>query len=139
MNCLETNTVVALVDGRLGPQARALAERHLDECPSCAQLVAVAAGAGSPHLETDAETQPALSRAASVGRYRILESIGRGGMGEVYAAYDPQLDRKVALKLLHGQHVADDEAVRASARLQREARAIARLSHPNVVAVHDAG
>ena len=69
----------------------------------------------------------------------MLDLVGRGGMGEVYAAYDPELDRKVALKLLHARPSAATSAERARARLLREAKAMARLSHPNVVVVHDAG
>jgi tetratricopeptide (TPR) repeat protein/predicted Ser/Thr protein kinase len=69
--------------------------------------------------------------AARVGRFMILETIGRGGMGAVYAAHDPVLDRKVALKLIR----AVDDAGRE--RVLREARALARLAHPNVVAVHE--
>lgn len=73
-----------------------------------------------------------------MGRYVVLERIGAGGMGVVYAAYDPELDRKVALKLLRPDRTgaAAEEHRR---RLQREAQAIARLSHPNVVGVFDAG
>jgi serine/threonine protein kinase/tetratricopeptide (TPR) repeat protein len=70
-----------------------------------------------------------------VGRYVIVEVIGRGGMGIVYAAYDPELDRKVAIKLIDPQR----EDVAARVRLLREAQAMARLQHPNVVAVHDVG
>ncbi len=73
-----------------------------------------------------------------VGRYVVLERIGAGGMGVVYAAYDPELDRKVALKLLHPERTGA-AAEEHRLRLQREAQAIARLSHPNVVAVFDAG
>jgi tetratricopeptide (TPR) repeat protein len=76
----------------------------------------------------------ALGRGALVGRYVILERIGAGGMGVVYAAYDPELDRKVAVKLLRRDRLPRD----ADRRL-REAQALARLTHPNVVAVHDAG
>ena len=72
-----------------------------------------------------------------MGRYVVLERIGSGGMGVVYAAYDPELDRKVALKLLRPDRTEAVEEHRL--RLQREAQAIARLSHPNVVAVYDAG
>ncbi len=68
-----------------------------------------------------------------VGRYVILNLIGRGGMGVVYSAYDPELDRKIALKLLL---TTDADA---GSRLQREAQAMAKLSHPNVVAIHDVG
>lgn len=76
-----------------------------------------------------------LERGSTVGRYLILDRLGEGGMGVVYAAHDPELDRRVALKLLRPDRAEKETAL----RLQREAQAIARLSHPNVVAVHDAG
>ncbi|HZO12300.1 MAG TPA: serine/threonine-protein kinase, partial [Polyangiaceae bacterium] len=78
-----------------------------------------------------------LGRGDLVDRYIVLDLIGRGGMGVVLAAYDPDLDRKVALKLLHPGLFADPSE--AQLRLQREAQAMARLSHPNVVSVHDVG
>jgi hypothetical protein len=79
-----------------------------------------------------------LVRGATVGRYLIVERLGMGAMGVVYAAYDPDLDRKVALKLLRFDGAeARDEA--RQARLVREAKAIAKLSHPNVVGIFDVG
>ncbi|MCY0991627.1 serine/threonine-protein kinase [Nannocystis sp. ILAH1] len=78
-----------------------------------------------------------------IGRYMVLSPLGSGGMGVVYAAYDPQLDRKVALKLLHPEAVSASGATQSKIdgqeRLLREAQAMARLHHPNVVAVHDVG
>ena len=71
-----------------------------------------------------------------IGRYVVLGSLGEGAMGVVYRAYDESLDRKVALKLLHPQR-GDPRAARL--RLQREAQALAQLSHPNVVQVYDVG
>src|SRR5207237_4288144 len=68
--------------------------------------------------------------------YVVLERVGAGGMGVVYAAFDPELDRKVALKLLRKTGA---DATVARVRLLREAQVLARLSHPNVVAVHDLG
>jgi serine/threonine protein kinase len=67
-------------------------------------------------------------------RYDLLERVGSGGGGIVYAGYDPQLERKVAIKLLRG--IADE---RAQLRLVREAQALAKLAHPNVVTVFDVG
>jgi eukaryotic-like serine/threonine-protein kinase len=136
LGCLDADTIVALVDGNLGDSALSAAQQHIATCQSCSDLVAAAGSGGSPRLQLDA---PALAKGASFGRYVILELVGRGGMGEVYAAYDPQLDRKVALKLL--RRASDDSTPLATGRerLLREAKAIARLSHPNVVVVHDAG
>jgi eukaryotic-like serine/threonine-protein kinase len=70
-----------------------------------------------------------------VGRFVILERVGEGAMGVVYAAYDAELDRKIAIKIL--QPTGDDRALRQ--RLLREAQAMARLSHPNVVGVFEIG
>ncbi len=84
-----------------------------------------------------AEVEEGLARGEVVGRYVILSRLGSGGMGVVYAAYDPELDRKVALKLLHSMGSAGGRA--AQTRLLREAQALAKLSHPNVVGVHDVG
>jgi tetratricopeptide (TPR) repeat protein/predicted Ser/Thr protein kinase len=71
-----------------------------------------------------------------IGRYVVLSMLGAGAMGMVLAAYDPELDRKVALKLLKPRTGSQDAA---QARLRREAQALAKLDHPNVVGVHDVG
>jgi eukaryotic-like serine/threonine-protein kinase len=97
-------------------------------------------GSGDPTLgldegERDAElARLHRRRGETLGRYVLLEPIGRGGMGVVYSAYDPELDRRIALKLLRSE---EDEHGRA--RLLREAQAMAKLVHPNVIAVHDVG
>jgi tetratricopeptide (TPR) repeat protein len=76
-----------------------------------------------------------LHRGATVGRYVLLEQLGAGAMGVVYSAYDPELDRKLALKILRGGR----DSAATHDRLRREAQALARLSHANVVTVHDVG
>ncbi len=76
---------------------------------------------------------------AELGRFVVLHRVGAGGMGVVYAAYDPELDRKVAVKLLHPSLGGGDKEDVGRARLLREAQAMARLSHPNVVTVFDVG
>src|ERR1700746_3339559 len=81
----------------------------------------------------------ALPRGASIGRYVVLGLVGRGGMGEVYAAYDHELDRKVAVKLLRVKPGNGVSLAEGRQRTLREAQAIARLSHSNVVIVYDVG
>jgi serine/threonine protein kinase len=78
--------------------------------------------------------------ADSLGRYSLLGKLGSGSMGVVYRAYDPRLQRPVAVKILYpsGKQTAQLVSV-GDTRLLREAQAIARLSHPNIVAVHDVG
>jgi eukaryotic-like serine/threonine-protein kinase len=99
-------------------------------------LVTVESG-GATDQPALGSIRPPLGRGDAIGRYIVLHRAGAGGMGEVYAAYDPELDRKVALKLLSTRGSADDP--HASTRLLREAQALAKLSHPNVVAVYDVG
>src|SRR6478672_7404228 len=70
-----------------------------------------------------------------LGRYTILSALGAGGMGEVYRARDERLEREVALKLLRA--LPGTDASEGSARLLREARAVASLEHPNAIAVFD--
>ncbi len=72
---------------------------------------------------------------ARVDRFALLEPIGAGGMGELYAAYDAQLDRKIALKLVRTGRGGE----KADARLLREAQALAKLAHPNIVTVYEVG
>jgi tetratricopeptide (TPR) repeat protein/predicted Ser/Thr protein kinase len=144
--CPAPDVLDAFVQGGLDVPEVEVVERHLDACSDCGRLVAELAwayGASSADRAVTGEplpgdTQPAMSatvapgHGTTMGRYLVLERLGAGGMGVVYAAYDPDLDRKVALKLLHG--AAGDEERQ---RLLREAQAMARLAHPNVVTVHD--
>ncbi|HWB80388.1 MAG TPA: serine/threonine-protein kinase, partial [Nannocystaceae bacterium] len=71
-----------------------------------------------------------------IGRFVVLRRLGHGGMGVVYLAYDEELDRKIAIKLLHAAETIGSEG---NARMLREAQSLARLAHPNVVAVHEVG
>jgi serine/threonine-protein kinase len=70
------------------------------------------------------------------GRYKIVEEVGKGAMGVVYQAHDPQIDRMVALKVLREDRVTSEDLVQ---RFLKEAKAIGRLSHPNIVTVYDVG
>src|SRR5262249_34219145 len=81
----------------------------------------------------------AVNNDITPGRYQAMGELGSGGMGVVYAAYDPELRRKVALKVMRPEPSGGSPTTPARARLLREAQAMAQLSHPNVVAVHDVG
>ena len=152
MGCLDDNVAVDFAQGSLSGVQAAVVERHLASCRDCRTLVATLApgpgerdsdlataprrgrGSDAGHGRT---TEPVVALGDQIGRYVVLRRLGAGGMGVVFAAYDPQLDRKIALKLLRtGIGLGEREA---NARLVREAQAIARLSHPNVVAVYDVG
>jgi eukaryotic-like serine/threonine-protein kinase len=80
-----------------------------------------------------------LAPGATIGRYVVRSLVGRGAMGEVYLANDPELNRDVAIKLLRARTGEKDRTERDRLALMREAQAIARLSHPNVVVIHDVG
>jgi tetratricopeptide (TPR) repeat protein len=154
MACPDENEIVAFAGGGLQPDRMRLIETHIDTCPDCAALVSDAAAAVDDRSpSTDAPTilgadgaiaiapalGPALARGAALGRYVLLDLLATGGLGQVYTAYDPELDRRVAIKLLRpvrGDTRPDAEAQRW---LLREAQAMAKLSHPNVVPVHDVG
>lgn len=153
--CPDANLLQALMAGQLGTQERAPLARHLDGCAECRALIASLARAEladeeeSPDLARthDAE-DPALAATEGVrggaearalaagdklGRYVLSARLGAGAMGVVYRALDPQLGREVAIKVLR----RPDSLLRE--RLGREARAMAQVNHPNVVAVYDVG
>ncbi|HEY5944037.1 MAG TPA: serine/threonine-protein kinase [Kofleriaceae bacterium] len=87
----------------------------------------------------DEDFAESLPRWTPAGRYVLLTRLGAGGAGLVYSAYDPQLDRKVAIKLLRALDDEGSDASQGRARLLREAQAMARLKHPNILPVYDVG
>ena len=89
-----------------------------------------------PAMSSDRPPREVLPPGAHAGRYEIVGQLGAGGMGVVYAAYDPKLDRRVALKALHRERGEFQDPTQPS-RLVEEAQSMARLAHPNVVTVHD--
>jgi serine/threonine protein kinase/Tfp pilus assembly protein PilF len=80
-----------------------------------------------------------LAAGAKIDRFVVLERLGAGGMGVVYKAHDPELDRRIAVKLLRLRPSEAENITSARARLLREAQALAKVSHPNVIAIHDVG
>jgi serine/threonine protein kinase len=100
---------------------------------SVAESQAPSAPGISVHAERD---KPFLEEGAQVGRYRILKRLGTGAMGEVYLGVDEQLGRRAAIKVLGGRHLGN---ATVKERFLREARALARHAHPNLITVFESG
>ncbi len=130
MECLDDNTVLELLQGALPVDEAATVHAHLDGCSRCQRWVAEMTRAERPEEVPVRALQPG----EVLDRYLVIGRVGAGAMGVVYAAFDPQLDRKVALKLLRTGATRE-----AQSRLLGEAQALARLSHPGVVTVYAAG
>ncbi len=138
MSCPDETTLSEFFGGALPEETRVRILTHVEGCADCQRVLAAAADS-APDSSSMAEADDgglSLARGSTLSRYVVLERIGHGAMGVVYAAYDPRLDRQVALKLLLTRDRQLEELQR---RLLREAQSLARLSHPNVVAVHDVG
>lgn len=128
--CLDDATIEAFVSGDSDQTERVLA--HIDECSRCRELVAVLSRDASLFVD---DVEATLLPGGRVGPYIVIGRLGRGGMGEVWSAADPRLDRTVALKVV----ASGTEARDANDRLLREAKTLGRLTHPHVVRVYDVG
>jgi tetratricopeptide (TPR) repeat protein len=156
MPCLDDNRVAAYLLGQLSEAEAAETEAHLVGCEGCRALVLAAAdvsSAGTPSSEPAAlaasgasavgaaravATVPRIAAAGTtLGRYIVLRPVGAGGFGVVYAAYDPKLDRKVALKVLSAGWSPEGVTALPPERIAQEGRAMARLANPYVVGVYD--
>ena len=142
MGCLSDEEVVDYVEDRSPAEQAGRIATHLDGCALCRALVVSLARAGLVVTATVTHDGQApvsevalLEKGSTLGRYRIVDLLGAGGMGVVYSAEDTELNRRVALKLLH----PDGDPTREPAALLREAQALARVSHPNVITVFEVG
>jgi tetratricopeptide (TPR) repeat protein len=138
VECPSSDQWLAFTSGHGSQLERAQLAEHAESCAACRELLAsyaVAPTTVPQTMRTFAPLRPSqqalLAPGATIGRYVIERTLGTGGMGVVYAAHDPELKRKVAIKLLR------DAA--SGTWLRREAQALAKLDHPNVVAVYDVG
>ncbi len=124
----------AIVSGRAPARLRGRGDRFtLASIPADDATAPLAGGSTGP----DATAADAgLSQGTSLGRYVVLGRLGAGGAGSVYAAYDTQIDRRVALKILHTHEDAEGWSARWD-RIVREARLLGKLNHPNVVTIYD--
>ncbi len=155
MGCLTEEDVLALSQGAVPVDARERLDEHLDGCADCRAMVGEVAKLAveqksvqsaidrSPEPVTvnmgQRPNDPTLAQGTTVSRYVVQRLIGAGSWGEVYEAFDPQLMRRTALKLLRPVRMAGQSTGQVRGRLLREAQAMAQLSHPNVVGVHDTG
>jgi len=157
VQCPDANVLASFVAGLLPDEAAGRLEAHAAQCADCRELLAVLArtsavegrapsGASAEHATTEPYPSPGgreepdvLAPGSRVGRYVVLDRLGIGGMGVVYAAHDPELGRGVALKLTRSDLLSAAGAQPLQDRLLREAQSMARLTHPNVVSVHDVG
>ncbi|WP_394831431.1 tetratricopeptide repeat protein [Pendulispora rubella] len=137
--CIDANTVTMWFDGELAPEERVSVQDHIDACDACRSLFGelgrVAADTADMAGVLVRPPRAPITVGQRIDRYAVLEWLGEGGMGVVYGAYDPKLERRVAIKLLRAETERDEDAT----RLLREAQSLARVSHPNVIAVYDAG
>ncbi len=131
MECLDADTVLSWIDGQLSNQRMAEVEGHIDVCAACRRVMSETAASGD-------DPAKAAELPDRLGPYEIRGLLGRGGMGEVYRAYDPRLDREVAIKIIR-PHTR--RALRAEDLdwFERETRAAAAINHANVLAVFDVG
>jgi RNA polymerase sigma-70 factor len=145
ITCLDANTVARFFDGDLSTVERGAVHAHIDVCDECRELTAALSRAVVEETHPDDEGVAGPTTIGQrIGRYVVFEWLGQGGMGVVYGAYDPKLERAVALKLVRtadheraSSHASSTALV--SSRLVLEAQALARVSHPNVISVFDVG
>jgi tetratricopeptide (TPR) repeat protein/tRNA A-37 threonylcarbamoyl transferase component Bud32 len=137
MSCPSEETLIEGVGGQLDASRAGALEAHAADCERCRHALVELASHTALSPANAALIPKPLPDGAQIGRYRVLELVGEGAMGRVYAAWDPVLDRRVALKLIHPRLAGNSELART--RLLREAQSLARVSHPNLVGVHDAG
>ncbi len=152
--CVDADDIAAFLLARLEPASVRALETHVAACSDCRELLSALAQSeslstsaiGPQDADSISPTMPLalapdmdLAIGACIGRYVVLERLGAGGMGVVYAAHDPELNRNVALKILRGDAFGPAEQELLRDRLRREAQAMAQLAHPHVVTVHDVG
>jgi tetratricopeptide (TPR) repeat protein len=150
MECPRFQALVEYAEGR--PGADALIGRHVATCEKCTTALdelramlptppakTIPSPAPFPQVVVALPTDVIPTKGTLIGRYLVLEAAAQGGMGMVFSAYDPELHRRVAIKLVRFDLASSELAEAMRERFRREAQAMARLSHPNVVTVYDVG
>ncbi len=136
MDCPDDNALIGWIHGSC--DERSATERHVTGCDACSLLIAELLGQATLPDPVPAGPPLPLHPGLRLHRYEVIQEVGRGGMSRAYLARDPELDRKVCLKVLLPELKAH-AGPGLEERLRDEARTLARLSHPNVVTVYDVG
>lgn len=143
LDCPSDDQFVQLLQGQLEPSQLDAMHEHIEGCSSCAELARHIALMITPLPLTSPPAmspQEAMTTPTHIGRYRIKALLGLGGMGVVYRAFDPELERDVALKLLRPDLDLDtSHQAEVEARQLAEARALATVEHPNVLPIFEVG
>jgi serine/threonine protein kinase len=141
--CLDDEELLAFAGGRLSPTRRDFAHRHLDVCDVCQQLLneavrGLATAKTGTAIEEEQVAWRTMFRPGMLvgGRYVVRRFIARGGMGEIYEAFDEELQERVALKTVTSTASDNPSAVR---RLKAEVQLARRVGHPNVCRIYDFG
>jgi len=140
--CLSTDLAADFLEGKLDEAAQQRVEEHIDTCSTCRQLLAHAARSSKLDDQIRSGTLADMMRptqGSKLGRYTTKTSLGAGGMGVVTLAWDSELKRHVALKLVRPDLADPSDTQGARQRVLREAQAMAQLSDPHVVAIYDVG
>ena len=150
--CPDPNMLGAYLDDTLSEEKKRFVDTHIEMCQECRLAVQVGKRDQQKHEDLVLSQTPdntldqlcnqlvpfsQFSPGKTIGRYITVKPLGLGGMSEVYSAYDPELDRRIALKLMRTDVYADSRIESNVTRLMKEAKAMAQLSHPNVISVYD--
>lgn len=151
MQCPDEKTLKLYIVGRLTPQQVEGIEKHLETCPACSERLAeLEAGPNIPILDDIREAHLSGSKSGTlddnstnspdiprtIGHYNVIDVLGSGGMGTVYSAENPHLDRKVAIKVVKPSRRIHQSSID---RFSREMKAVGKLHHPNIVQALDGG
>ncbi len=136
MPCPDDEALAQFVEHQLAAEQHRELRLHIRSCDSCRELVV-----NQLQVLHDADTSPTvrLPTPTQAGRYRLGDVLGYGAMGVVYVGFDPELGRRLAVKLLRPRTTAEGRVANQRERFLLESRNLARVVHPNVVAIHDVG
>lgn len=132
--CPDENTLTAYLDGSLQQGHHVALQAHIEQCHDCTELLVHMA-----HLLIPAPSAPLSPVGQTIQQYHVKRPLGKGGMGMVFEAFDTQLHRRVALKMVRQDPYDTHQRKQLKKRLIREARTLASIAHPHILPVYDIG